>query len=84
MRLRLTGRLPYVSATLRFRGRSLTLGDVLIDTGSAGSVFSADKLVPLGIEPEGGDRIRRILGVGGSEFVYSKSIEPLPPARRPR
>ena len=77
MKLRLEGRLPFISATLRFAGRELTLHEVLVDTGSAGSVFSADVVDSLGIEPEGPDRIRRILGVGGSEFVYSKRIEEL-------
>ncbi len=77
MKLRLEGRLPFTSATLRFAGRELILDEVLVDTGSAGSVFSADVVAPLGIEPEGSDRIRRILGVGGSEFVYSKRVEEL-------
>ncbi len=77
MKLRLEGKLPFVSATLRFAGRELTLHQVLVDTGSAGSVFAADSVEILGIEPEGPDRIRRILGVGGSEFVYSKRVEEL-------
>ena len=77
MKLNLVGRLPFVSATLRFAGKTLDLDEVLLDTGSAGSVFSADVVDCLGIRPEGSDRIRRILGVGGSEFVYSKRIEML-------
>ncbi len=77
MKLRLEGKLPFTSATLRFAGRELTLHQVLVDTGSAGSVFAADLVGVLGIEPEGPDRIRRILGVGGSEFVYSKCVEKL-------
>lgn len=77
MKLRLEGWLPYVSENLRFAGRQLTLQQVLLDTGSAGSVFAADAVEPLGIEPAGTDRVRRILGVGGSEFVYSKRVEEL-------
>ncbi len=77
MKLRLAGRLPYVTATLRFAGRQLTLDQVLLDTGSAGSVFAADAVDTVGIEPEGADVIRRITGVGGSEFVYSKRVEQL-------
>lgn len=77
MKLRLEGRLPYVSVTLAYRQKELHLDRVLLDTGSAGSVFAADLLAPLGIEPESTDRIRRILGVGGSEYVYSKKIDEL-------
>ena len=77
MKLRLEGRLPYVSVTLGYRQKELHLSRVLLDTGSAGSVFAADLLAPLGIEPESTDRIRRILGVGGSEYVYSKNIDEL-------
>ncbi len=48
---------------------------MLLDTGLAGSVFSADVLEPLGFEPEETDIIRQIRGVGGSEYVYSKRVE---------
>ncbi len=75
MKLRVEGRLPFVSVRIRFAGKRLTMDQVLLDTGSAGSVFSADLVRPLGIRPEGDDRVRRILGVGGSEFVYSKRVE---------
>ncbi len=77
MKLRLDGRLPFLSVTLGFRKKELQLDRVLLDTGSAGSVFAADRVDVLGIEPEGSDRIRRVLGVGGSEFVYSKRIDTL-------
>lgn len=77
MKLRLDGRLPFLSVTLSFRRKELRLDNVLLDTGSAGSVFRADAVDELGIEPEKSDRLRRVLGVGGSEFVYSKRIEKL-------
>lgn len=75
MKLHIEGRLPFVSATLRFDGRPMMLDQVLLDTGSAGSVFAADAVRDLGIEPAREDLVRRIRGVGGSEFVYSKRIE---------
>jgi hypothetical protein len=77
VRLRLEGSLPYLEVTLRFSGQQLQLHRVLLDTGSAGSVFAADVVDALGIMPESTDRLRRILGVGGSEFVYSKRVEEL-------
>lgn len=77
VKLRLEGRLPYLEVTLRFSGKQIRLDRVLLDTGSAGSVFAADVVDALGIGPESTDRIRRILGVGGSEFVYSKRVDEL-------
>ncbi len=77
MKIRLEGRLPFVSATIQYAARRLDVDLVLVDTGSAGSVFSADVLGPLGFEPEETDIIRQIRGVGGSEFVYSKKVEEL-------
>lgn len=74
VRLRLEGRLPYLSVTLRFEDQQLQLDRVLLDTGSAGSVFAADVVNAIGIVPETTDRIRRILGVGGSELGYPKRI----------
>lgn len=77
MKLRLEGRLPFVNATLSFGGRQLTFERVLLDAGSAGSVFAADAVRHLGIEPSGEDILRRIRGVGGAEFVYSKRVDSL-------
>ncbi|MDA8205613.1 MAG: aspartyl protease family protein [Thermaerobacter sp.] len=61
--------------TVAFRGRSLHLQNVLLDTGSAGTVFSADRLAGIGVEPEPLDVTHLIRGIGGTEFVYSKTLE---------
>jgi len=74
MKIRLEGRLPFVTVTLTQGDHDLTLDQVLLDTGSAGTVFSADELARLGIGPEPSDVIRRVVGVGGGEFVFSKRI----------
>jgi hypothetical protein len=50
------------------------LDRVVLDTGSGASVFSVDELSRLGIVPEPGDVLRRVVGVGGAEFVFSKRI----------
>lgn len=77
MKIRLEGGLPFVTTTLSYGGRELSLDRVLLDTGSAGSVFSADDLSRLGLLPEPQDRIRRIRGVGGTEFVFTKRLDSL-------
>lgn len=72
MKIELRYGLPFVNLTLRHQERDLELPDVLIDTGSAGTVFSADSLLAIGLEYEPEDPIQRIQGVGGSEFVFMK------------
>ena len=67
----------YVDAALTFGGRSLRVADVILDTGSAGTIFSADRLFEIGIAPEGTDPLRRIRGIGGTELVFMKRLERL-------
>jgi hypothetical protein len=77
MKIRLDGGLPFVAATLTFWGQRLTLDNVLIDTGSLGSIFPADRVAEIGLEMEAQDSIYRIRGVGGSEFVFAKQVHAL-------
>ena len=47
----------------------------LIDTGSASTLLAAEIAVQLGLGPDPNDIIREIRGVGGTEFVYEKTID---------
>jgi predicted aspartyl protease len=60
---------------LTFRERTLSLERVLVDTGSGSTIVSTDWAESIGIVAEENDMIYRISGVGGSEFVYSKTID---------
>ncbi|GAE94792.1 hypothetical protein JCM21714_3982 [Gracilibacillus boraciitolerans JCM 21714] len=60
---------------LTFKGKLLHLQRVLIDTGSGNTVVSTDLAELIGIVAEENDMIYRITGVGGSEFVYSKTVD---------
>ena len=75
MKIRLMGGLPYISARLGYRGRHVTLNKVLLDTGSAGTIFSTDQVAGIGLTYEPDDLVHRIRGVGGSEFVFTKQID---------
>jgi len=77
MKIRLEGGLLFVTATLRYAGRELILEQVLLDTGSGGSVFAADDVLRLGLLPEPEDPILRIRGIGGTEYVFSKELDAL-------
>jgi hypothetical protein len=74
MKLALIGGLPFVAATATFRGQSIDLEHVLVDTGSAGTVFAADHLLEIDVLPEPDDPLRRIAGVGGSEVLDSLAV----------
>ena len=75
MKIRLAHGLVYVEAAVTFRGRSLRLVDTILDTGSASTIFSADRLLEIGVVPELPDAIRRIRGVGGTEFAFTKRVD---------
>lgn len=74
VKLKLDGGLPFVTIEIGWRQSSLTLDSVLLDTGSASTVLSADRVGALGITLEPDDPIHRIVGVGGGEFVYCKRL----------
>ncbi len=77
MRIHLRDSLPYVTASLVHQGRQMSLRNVLLDTDSAGSVFSIDKVLTVGLTYEPHDEIHRIRGVGGAEFVFTKRVDHL-------
>lgn len=67
--------LPFCSVKLFFKGKSIVMDRVLVDTGSGGTVFKMDKVEEVGITIEDDDVIETISGVGGSEFVYKKNVD---------
>ncbi len=75
MKIRVQDGLPFISATVNHRGQALTLNQVLVDTGSMGTIFSVDKLAEIGVELEMQDSLEQIRGVGGIEFVFTKRID---------
>ena len=77
MRIRIREGLPFITVALVYRGKQVDFKEVLIDTGSAGSVFSVDKVASIGLVAEPYDPIRQIRGVGGFEFVFARRIDSL-------
>lgn len=75
MKIRLLDGQPFVRATITFRSQTLALDNMLLDTGSAGTLLSAERIAPIGIVAEAEDNIHQIRGVGGVEFVFSKFID---------
>nr|WP_246407583.1 retropepsin-like aspartic protease [Geomicrobium halophilum] len=60
---------------ITFNGQLLPLQRVLVDTGSGSTVVSTDLAESIGVVADENDMIYRISGVGGSEFVYSKTVD---------
>ena len=75
VKLELKYGLPFCIVNLIYKGNSMSVDNVLIDTGSGGTVFKMDKVDELGITIENDDTIETISGVGGVEFVYKKNID---------
>ena len=77
MNIQVRDGLPYVMVTLLHDGQQLNLANVLLDTGSAGTLFAADQVLAVGLQYETDDPVQRIRGVGGAEFVFVKRIDRL-------
>ncbi|SFM21764.1 Aspartyl protease [Paenibacillus sp. 1_12] len=72
VKLRLLYGLPIVDIDVIFDGRKLHIKNVLLDTGSAGTILDADVVSEIGVKPEGTDKTAIIHGVGGTEIVFTK------------
>lgn len=77
MTIRIQDGLSFVTIRLQYRDRHLDLPNVLLDTGSAGTIFSADQVLAIGLQYEADDPVHRIRGIGGAEFVFSKRVDSL-------
>lgn len=49
--------------------KCMSINNVLLDTGSGGSVFKMDIIEEIGITIEDDDAIESVSGVGGSFFI---------------
>src|ERR1051325_4604497 len=73
----LRGELAFVTAVLTHRDMTVTVPDVLIDTGAASTVSNADIAEEPGIVARNADRLRVLRGVGGREYVFVQRIDRL-------
>ncbi len=67
--------LPFVELKVSYNSKEVVLKNVLVDTGSASTILKIDAIESIGIKPEDEDIIGTVSGVGGSEFVYIKTVE---------
>jgi hypothetical protein len=55
--IRLHNGLPFVTVSLLYEGHGISMDSVISDTGSAGTVFAADKVLSLGLRFEAQDGV---------------------------
>ncbi len=70
MRFTLRDNLPFVTVTLAYRGTAITVPHVLIDTGSARTIFAFDVVSGIQIIPAPEDTLYAIRGVGGMDYGF--------------
>lgn len=75
MRLLLKDNLPFVTVEVAYKGKTVEIPDVLIDTGSASTIMAADRLSAIGVKPSAEDVLHTIRGVGGVEVVYLRAVD---------
>ncbi|WP_232229099.1 pepsin/retropepsin-like aspartic protease family protein [Paenibacillus zanthoxyli] len=68
--------LPFVRIVIAFRGKELELNKMLLDTGSASTLFNADLVREIGIVPEENDVVDTIRGVGGVRIHQALGSHP--------
>ena len=75
MKFRLVRGIPYITATIEADGQSLTLENVLLDTGSGECVFKTELLDKIGVQAKPTDRLITLVGIGGEEVVVQTQVD---------
>ncbi|WP_410513459.1 retropepsin-like aspartic protease [Paenibacillus sp. BR2-3] len=75
MQIEFTHGLLQTSMTIDYNGRSLTIDNLVIDTGAAHSLLSSDVVSEIGIKFENGDKLVRSFGIGGDEYTFQKRVD---------
>jgi predicted aspartyl protease len=75
MQLELRDGLPFVNMNIAYQDKRMDIAAILVDTGSATSILSADQVAAIGIKPSPEYPLYIIRGVGGSEAVFGKRVD---------
>ena len=75
MQLSFKGNLPFVKVVISYQGQPLEIKNVLVDTGSATTLFATDVISAIQIFPLPDDELKVIRGVGSIETVFSRKID---------
>ncbi|MBM7649957.1 hypothetical protein JOC78_002941 [Bacillus ectoiniformans] len=75
MKISYDGQLLTTELTVTYRGQTVTISDIIIDTGSSHTIISPDILEGIGVIYENGDPIYEAYGIGGSMPFYTKVMD---------
>ncbi|MEC0204847.1 retropepsin-like aspartic protease [Paenibacillus lautus] len=67
--------LPFIEIMVYYNNQRIKLPRVLIDTGSSSTILKLDLVEEIGLTVELEDVLGTISGVGGSEFVFFKTVD---------
>ncbi len=75
MQLFLKNNLPFTTIIVAYQKQEIRIENILVDTGSASTIFAVDVLETIKIYPLPEDTLHTIHGVGGSETVFSRVVD---------
>ena len=75
MQLVLQDNLPFITVVIGYDESIVEVSNVLIDTGSASSIFAADIVETRLIMPLPQDTLHVIRGIGGTEVVFKQCVD---------
>lgn len=75
MKIQYDGNLLTVTLFVTYRGETMQIADVIVDTGSSHTVFSPDVLEQIGVTYENGDPVFEAYGIGGAVPFYTKIMD---------
>jgi predicted aspartyl protease len=75
MRVALKDNLPFITLTITYKGESIDIPNILIDTGSGTTILAADIVSAINVTPSPEDILYTIQGVGGNEVVFSRTVD---------
>jgi hypothetical protein len=67
--------LLHATVTLTYQGRAAVIERVIVDTGAARTLISADAVFDLGIFATPTDELTIMSGIGGEDFAFRKEID---------
>ena len=75
LQLVLQDNLPFITVVVGYNESIVEVSNVLIDTGSASSIFATDIVDALQIVPLPQDTLHVIRGIGGTEVVFKRCVD---------
>lgn len=75
MQIYLIDHLLQTSLVLCYKGNSIRIDNLVIDTGAAHTLLSSDVVSQIGIKFENGDKLVRSFGIGGDEYSFPALLE---------